>query len=169
MSLYAIKTELTTLLDALAEVGLDSPEATAALAEHREALVAAFDEKADDYAALIRVCETRAAARREESERMAALAKDDEALADRLRDALLAAMQETNRVKVDTARFKLAVRRNGGKVPVEVVDVDALPSEYRIPKITLTVDRDAIRAALEAGNEVPGAALGERGFRLDLK
>jgi len=169
MSLYAIKTELSALVDAVAEVGLNSPEAAAALAEHREALVAAFDDKADDYAALIRVCETRASARREESERMAALAKDDEALADRLRATLLTAMQEVGRSKVDTARFKLAVRRNGGKVPVEVADVDALPSEYRIPKITLTIDRDAIRAALEAGNEVPGAALGERGWRLDLK
>lgn len=169
MNLYAIKTEMTSLLDGIAEVGLDSPEATAALAEHMEALVGAFDDKADDYAALIRICETRAAARREESERMTALARDDEALADRLRETLLTAMQQTNRTKVDTARFKLAVRRNGGKVPVEVVDADALPDEYRIPRVTMAVDRDAIRAALEAGTPVPGATLGERGWRLDMK
>jgi hypothetical protein len=168
MSLYAIKTELTTLLDA-ADGGLDSPEAQAALAEHAAALVEAFDDKADDYAALIRSCEARATARREEVKRMAALADADEALADRLRATLLTAMQETNRTKVDTARFKIAVRRNGGKVPVEVPDPTALPDEYLIPKVTMTVDRDALRTALEAGTEVPGASLGERGWRLDLK
>jgi len=169
MSLYAIKSEMLGLLEAFAEHGKESPEAEAAFREHAEALAAEFDSKADDYAALIRVCETRAAARREESERMAALAKDDEALAERLRSSLMDAMNAVGRTKVQTTRFNLSVRRNGGKVPVIVTDETNIPDEFRIPKVTMSLDKDAIRQRIESGEEVPGVCLGERGFRLDLK
>lgn len=169
MSLYAIKSEMLVLLDAFDQHGAESPETEAAFREHAMSLAEAFDAKADDYAALIRIAETRAAARREESERLALLAASDDLLAKRLKESLLIAMQETGRTKVDTARFRLSVKRNGGKTPVDISDTALLPPEYLVPKVTHTVDRDAIRAALEAGTPVPGAALGERGWRLDLK
>lgn len=168
MSLYALTTEMQVLLGALEAAG-DSPEAEAALGDHLAALAEAFDHKADDYAALVRVCETRAAARREEAKRMDALADSDDACAERLRAALLRAMQATGRDKVETARFKLAVRKNGGKIPVVINDPTDVPALYRVPKITEVLDKDAIREALEAGKAVPGASLGERGVRLDLK
>ena len=169
MSLYVIKSEMLTLLEAFAEHGSDSPEAELAIREHAAALAESFDEKADDYAALIRVAETRSEARSEESQRMAKLAKEDDALAKRLRLAILQAMQETGRLKVSTARFNLSVKKNGGKVPVEIIDETLLSDEYRVPKVTMTIDKDAIRAAIESGDAVPGALLGERGSRLDLK
>ena len=100
---------------------------------------------------------------------MEALAASDEAKAERLRAALLRAMQATQRDKVETPRFRLAVRKNGGKVPVLLTDEAAIPALYRVPKITEVLDKDGIRAALEAGQSVPGAALGERGVRLELK
>jgi hypothetical protein len=79
------------------------------------------------------------------------------------------AMISINRPKVETERFKLSVRKNGGKVPVIVTDETALPTEYRVPRVTEVIDKDGIREALEAGKPVPGAALGERGQRLELK
>ncbi len=166
MSLYQITAELTSVLDALVD---NNEEAEAALAEHLSALTEAFDIKADDYAALIRVCLTRAAARREEAERMVLLAKEDERKAERLTDMLMHAMTVTNRKSVQTSRFKLSIKRNGGKVPVIITDEAALPIDYRVPKITEVIDKDGIREALESGKEVPGATLGERGQRLDLK
>jgi hypothetical protein len=168
MSLYQIKTEMMSLLDAFARYGRDSDEAASAIREHAAAIAEAFDAKADDYAALIRVCETRAAARREESERMQQLAKDDEALAERLRKALLDAMDTTGRVRVDTPRFRIAVRGNGGKIPVIIESASDLPTEFVVPKITHEIDKTAIREALERGVPVSGARLGERGKRLDI-
>lgn len=169
MSLYAIKSEMLSLLEVMDDHGHDSPEAAAAIAEHLQALQESFDSKADDYAALIRVCITRAAARKEEAERLKLLAQDDELLADRLRDVLMETMISLQRTKVETARFRLTVKKNGGKIPVLITDEAALPVDYRVPKVTEVIDKDAIRAALEAGTEVPGAALGERGQRLELK
>lgn len=169
MSLYAIKTEMMGLLEAFDQHGSASAEAEAAIRDHAAALIEAFDAKADDYAALVRVAETRAAARREESERLQKLAEDDESLAKRLRAAMLDAMQQTGRMKVDTPRFSLSVKCNGGKTPVEVTDDSIIPPEYRIPKVTYSLDKDTIRQRLEAGEAIPGVALGERGYRLDLR
>jgi hypothetical protein len=169
MSLYAIKSEMLSLMEAFGEHGAGSAEAEAAIREHAAALSEQFDAKADDYAALIRVCETRAEARRGEAERMIALASVDEALASRLRETLLKAMSETGRTKVQTSRFSMAVKRNGGVIPLRIVDDAAIPVEFRVPKVTTVLDRDGIRRALESGAAVPGAELGERGFRLDLK
>jgi len=169
MSLYLITEELKSLIDAFDRFGHESPEAAEAIREHTEAIVEAFDAKADDYAALIRTAETRAAARNEESERMRKLAQDDETLATRLRNALMEAMKRTNRTKVQTARFKLSVQNNGGKIPVIINDESALPEEFRVPKVTTVIDKESLREKLESGATVPGATLGERGQRLNLK
>jgi hypothetical protein len=168
MSLYEISSELQSLID-LADSGGTDAEMDAAIAEHRGAIVEAFDAKADGYAALIRTCEARSDARRAEAKRMAALADSDEGLADRLRIALRDAMTSTGRTKVETARFRLAVRANGGKAPLLIADESALPGQYVVPVISTKIDKEGIRAALEAGQAVPGASIGERGSRLDIK
>lgn len=169
MSLYQITAEMVSLLHAFDQHGEDSPEAEAAFREHASALAEAFDSKADDYAALIRVCETRSEARRHEAARMKALADSDEVLSSRLRETMRAAMEATGRVRVDTPRFRLAVRTNGGKIPVVIEDEAALPAEFAVPVVTVRPDRDAIRSALEAGKPVAGARLGQRGTRLDIQ
>lgn len=170
MSLYHITAELSSLLTVIDAAGdTQSPELEQAFAEHAAALREAFDSKADDYAALIRSCETRADNRRAEAKRMQALADSDDKLAERLRSILRDAMTELSRTKVDTQRFRIAVRANGGKTPVIVSDETVIPQQFRVPVYSEKVDKDAIRDALEAGASVPGAALGQRGTRLDIK
>lgn len=169
MSLYQITAEMVSLMAAFNDHGKDSAEAESAFREHAAALAEAFDEKADDYAALIRSCETRAAARREESERIRMLADSDDALAHKLRDAMRSAMEATGRTRVDTPKFRLSVRQNGGKIPVLIEDPDRIPTQYQIPRMTTVIDKEAIRAALEKGEAVSGAALGTRGSRLDIR
>jgi len=169
VSLYQITAEMQSLLDAFDAHGAESPEAEAAIREHAAAIAEAFDAKADSYAALIRTCEVRAEAREAEAKRMLKLAGSDGNLAARLRDALLTAMQATGRTKVQTSRFSLSVVANGGKVPMFIEDESALPAEFVVPRMVTTIDREAIRSALEAGIPVAGARLGQRGTRLALK
>lgn len=169
MSLYLITGEMITLLNAFYDYGKDSPEAEAAIREHAAAIAEAFDAKADSYAALIRSCELRADSRHTEARRMTALAEADEALADRLRDALKNAMEITGRTKVDTERFRLSVKKNGGAIPVVISDQSLIPHNLMIPKMTMSVDRDAVRKVFESGGTVEGASLGVRGSRLDIK
>jgi hypothetical protein len=169
MSLYQITAEMQSLIDAFDAHGAESPEAEAAIREHAAAIAEAFDAKADGYAALIRTCEVRSAARAEEADRMKRLAQSDDALASRLRRTLVEAMQATGRTKVATDRFTLSVVANGGKLPVVIEDEAALPAEFVVPHVTTRVDREAVRSALEAGTPVSGARLGERGTRLSLR
>lgn len=168
MSLYAIQSEMTDIIDAILEGGIDTPEAQAALDEHLAGLDAALDSKADNYAALIQELGIRAEARRNEARRMRELADADAALADRLKVALRDAMQVTGRLRIDTPRFRLSVAQNGGVRPLVVTcDPTSLPKELQ--KVTVDADRAAIRAALEAGATVDGCSLEERGTSLRIK
>ena len=71
---------------------------------------------------------------------------------------------------VETARYKLTLASNGGKAPL-IVDEDygttAIPDE--LCKVTREPDTAAIRAALEAGEELPFARVGERGQSMRIK
>jgi hypothetical protein len=169
MSLYEITSEMMRLLAAFDEHGNESTEFDSAIKEHAAALAEAFDAKADGYGQVISEVERRGEARRAEADRLKRLAEADEVLSQRLRMMLLEAMRSTGRTKVETERYRISVRQNGGKIPVIVEDETAIPAEYRGMRMLTTVDKDSIREALEAGTAVAGARLGERGFRLDLK
>jgi hypothetical protein len=168
MSLYAIRSEMEAVIDAILDGGADSVEAQSALDAHLAGLDAALEDKAEDYAAMIQSLTLRADARKAEAARMRQLADTDAALADRLKQRLKEAMEATGKLKLDTPRFKLAVAGNGGKQPLEVaVEASALPEQFQA--VAVTANKDAIRAALEAGNEVPGCTLLPRGTSLRIR
>jgi hypothetical protein len=168
MSLYAIKSEMESILDAILDGGIDGQEAQDALNAHLEGLDAALEDKADDYAGMIQSLNLRAEARKAEAARMRQLAETDAALADRLKERLKEAMEATGKLKLDTPRFKLSVAGNGGKQPLEVaVEPTALPQEFQA--VEVRANKDAIRAALEAGVTVPGCTLLPRGTGLRIR
>jgi hypothetical protein len=168
MSLYAIKSEMESILDAILDGGIDGQEAQDALNAHLEGLDAALEDKADDYAGMIQSLNLRAEARKAEAARMRQLAETDAALADRLKERLKEAMEATGKLKLDTPRFKLSVAGNGGKQPLEVaVEPTALPQEFQA--VTVTANKDAIRKALEAGGTIPGCTLLPRGTGLRIR
>ena len=168
MSLYAIQNEIESLIDALLDGGGTDMAANEALEQHLAGLDAALDEKAEAYASVIRSLELRARARTDEASRIRDLAEADEAVADRLKKRLKEAMEATGKTKIDTPRFKLSVAGNGGKQPL-IVDgsADDLPPQFRV--VRHEPNKDAIRAALEAGQAVPGCTLLPRGTSLRIK
>lgn len=166
MSLYQITNEMQSILDAMHE-DADSPDAMNALDEALRDLDTALDQKAETYAGLIRELELRAQARTEEMKRIRALADADATLAERLKERLRDAMQRTGRTRIDTPRFRLSVVGNGGRQPLLIADPESIPPLFirNVPEI----NREAIRLALDAGQEVPGCTLAPRGSRLSIK
>lgn len=124
-------------------------------------------DKADGYAAVIREFEHRAAAREAEAKRQADAARAMKNRAKSLKYRLLSAMDwlQLNRLETDLNTF--SVCKNGGKLPLDIHDPERVPDAYAYQ--VREIDRDKLRAALEAGTDIPGAILQERGRHLRIK
>jgi hypothetical protein len=168
MSLWSIQSELASVLAALDEPHETDAEMDAALEEHAAALRDTLAVSAEKYADLITSLEARGTARMAESQRVAELAASDDRKAARLRAMLFEAMTATKQEKIETVRFKLSIRTNGGALPVEITDATAIPMEFKPPKVVESIDKKAILAALVEGRDVPGCRLGERGRTLKI-
>jgi len=166
---------MPTLLDIAADVA-----AIAALVDDcdaeltpdvEEALTAWFAEvrgaesvKLDGYACYIRTLELRAAARKEEQERLAKLVASETNKAKRLKERLRQYLEATGQRRIDTARYRVTLAANGGKAPlVTPANARDLPPEYGEVRTEFVPDMDRIRAALERGETVPGCSLLPRG------
>jgi len=127
----------------------------------------AFEEKLDAYCAVIGQLEAVSKARHEEGQRLAILAGADRNAAKRMRDTLITIFDMQGMIKRDTARYKIGVRGNGGKAPMDIPDAAMVPSEWMIPR--LEVDREKIRTALEAGEVLEFAELQPRGRHISIR
>jgi hypothetical protein len=126
--------------------------------------------KAEATAWVVRELEARANARRNAAKELTEAAKREEKACERIREYVLLAMREAGvpRMAGETCEWRRG--KNGGLVPLVIdVQVAELPEAFVRTKISLEPDKDAIRAALERGDDVPGCRLGERGERLTLK
>jgi len=126
--------------------------------------------KVDAYVRLIADIEARADARLVESNRIADLVKADTKAADALRERLRFIFETKGFKPVQTDHFKVSLVNNGGKAPLHIrVGMDELPSWAVKSETILSVNKDAIRAALTDGKEVSFASIGERGNRISIK
>lgn len=126
--------------------------------------------KLDGYASLIKELQARAEARKAEAVRIQVLSKTDANKASDLLDRLKAFFEERDLPKIETAHYSLNLVLNGGKVPLILsVPVEELPEQFRRTVQVIEPDNDAIRQAIEAGEEVPGAYLAERGKRINIR
>ena len=69
--------------------------------------------------------------------------------------------------KAGDAVIKASIVKNGGQAPLEIdlIPVD-LPEDFQ--KITIDADKEAIRAALEGGQQLEWARIGERGEHIKI-
>jgi len=169
-TLYEITEDMRAIDALLDEAGGDVSDPT--VLEAIEKWIAELDtnlrDKVDGYAAYISELLAKATARKAEAKRLSTLAKYNENAAKRLKERLLRAFQERGIDKVETPRYVVSVRKNGGKLPLDVqVPGSELPPRFQ--KVTIDPDNDAIRKALDAGEEVEGCVLMERGTTLSVR
>ena len=96
---------------------------------------------------------------REEENRLVKRRKAAETKAANLKAWLLAAMtnEDGTTDKLKTGRVAVSVKRNPPSTVVD--DEEMLPWEYKTVKQIVAQDKAAIKAAILAGEEVPGAHL----------
>ncbi len=98
------------------------------------------------------------------------LASSNENRARLLKDRLKWFFETHNLKTIDTARYRLTLAKNDGKAPLifdESVPVNQLPERFQ--KVSIDANTAAIREALECGEHLNFAQLGERGTSLRIK
>ena len=158
-SLYILAAEYRALLDTLADGDFDA--ATVADTIEASNLPDDLASKAQNIEYAARNEEADIPAIDAEIERLQARKAGKLKTAQGLRDYLLTCMQVANEQKIETPMFSFCQRKNPAAVVLE--DEKLLPAEYwRMPEPKPPVampDKAAIKAAIQSGNDVPGAKL----------
>lgn len=161
MTLYDIDAQIAAL-DGAAEDDMLIDEETGELVSVSQALDALRMEreaKLENVACWVKNLSAEADAIREEEDRLFKRRKAAETKAANLKSWLLAAMtrEDGTTDKLKTGRVMVSVKKNP---PSTVVDDEALlPWAYKTVKEIVAQDKAAIKAAILAGEEVPGAHL----------
>lgn len=174
--LFEISEDLHFLEDFLTEAGGDITEEQleAEIDKWLGDLGAERDTKIDNYCALIKEMEAKAEARKVEAARISNLGQIDANASARLKARLFAFFKIHEIDKVETLRFKVSRVKNGGALPV-ILDKDlaehpeAIPDAYRKEIKIFSPKTKEIADALNAGEELAWARLGERGEHLRIK
>lgn len=163
-ALYDIAREYRDTAAKLADLDLDEQT----LADTLESMAGDLEAKATNTAFVIRNIETAAAAMKEAEAQMAARRKAAENRAARIKDYLLANLIVAGVQKVECPYFKLSVRDN--PPAVEIYEPGLIPAEYmkQKPPPPPEPDKTAIKDAIKAGQDVPGAKI-TQGKRLEIR
>lgn len=156
-ALYLVAAEYRAAAMKLADLDLDA----ATIADTLEGLAGELEVKAKSVAFMVRSIEADAAAMKEWAKTATERAKAAEARAESLREYLARCMLATGVEKIEGPGVKLSFRKSSAVV---IDGADLIPGEYmRQPETPPPApDKAAIKAAIVAGLEVPGAHIDNR-------
>lgn len=164
MKLYEITDQYNAALSGLSEIE-DLPQD--AIDDTLEGIEGEFKDKAVNVAAFIKNLEAEARAIKDAEKSMADRRRSIESHANRLARYLLMQMQMTGIDKIeDSPFFKISLRNNPAKIVVD--DEAKIASGYIVEKVVKSVNKQAIKMAIESGETVEGAHI-ERGQRIEIK
>ena len=152
-NLYELKENWKQVADMLYEEDVDEQ----CVLDTLEAIEGEIEDKADNYAMIIKNLLASAEAKETEAKKMAEKANAEKNRAKLLKQNLYEIMKETGKTKFKTDLFNFSIQKNGGK---QALTVDGeVPEEY----CKLIEDNEKIRKALENGQALEFAHLEPRG------
>ena len=160
-NLYQLTNNYETVLNMLYDEDADEQM----ILDTLEAIEGEIEDKADNYAKIIKELEAKQSARKEEAKRLTESAKVFENRVKALKSNLFNSMKATGKTKFATDLFSFNIAKNGGKQPL-TIDGE-VPEEYT--KTITENDTDKIRQALDEGKELPFAHFEPRGESLRIK
>lgn len=124
-----------------------------------------IEHKLEAYSIIISELQSKADFFKSEEQRLYARRKTLENNIKRMKERMFEALNAVGLKKIETDHFTVSIQKNGGKQPLDIYG--DVPEDYLtyVPK----VDNEAIREALEAGEELPFAVLQERGESLRIR
>ena len=148
MTLYELTNDYMELLQMAEDPDIDEQ----AFMDTLEGIEGALEDKADNYAKIMRMLDGDALAIREEERRLEARRKTVENNIKRMKQSLQTMMELTGKTKFKTQLFSFNVQNNPASVVMDEPDVANIPErflKYKDPEI----DRKAIKDAIKAGDE----------------
>ncbi len=160
-NLYQLTNNYETVLNMLYDEDTDEQM----ILDTLEAIEGEIEDKADNYAKIIKELEAKQNARKEEAKRLTESAKVFENRVKTLKSNLFNSMKATGKTKFATDLFSFNIAKNGGK---QTLTIDGeVPEEYT--KAVIENDTDKIRQALENGEKLTFAHLEPREESLRIK
>lgn len=150
-TLYELTEEFLNLLSMAEDPDVD-PQA---FKDTLEGLEYEVELKADGYAKIIRQVEGNIATVDAEIKRLQGFKKLLEGNVDTMKGNLENTMKVTGKTKFKTDLFSFRIQKN--PVSVKIDNEDDIPPEYL--KITTSVNKTAIKEAIESGEDIPYAHL----------
>jgi hypothetical protein len=162
LTLYGISDDLVALFETYDMCETDEARAECE-AEIRKTIEAQI-RKVDNFNRFFSHVQSQRDLATKEIERLKARKAAFMNLEERLEQYAIRVMQSLGLRKLDGQTSKLTLRTN--QPAVEVDDEELVPAEYKTIKQTITVDKRAIKSAIDAGEEVPGVHLREPSISL---
>ena len=128
----------------------------------------ALEDKAENYAKLIKNLEAEKVGYETEAKRLSDRAKAIDRNIKSLKANLLWAMKETGKDKIRGKLFTVGVAKNGGKQPL-TLDVPVIDLPEEMQKVTIEADNDAIRKYIEETGDLSYAHFEDRGEHLSIR
>ena len=164
LKLYEISEELVTLEDMLYDDTVDQETVQDTL----EMINMDFEDKADNYAKIIRTMDASIKALKDEEQRLSGRRKSLEERQKWLKDTLEANMRYTGKMKFKTPMFSFSIQKNGGLEPLVITgELEDIPGSYMIKQPPIP-DNMKIRKLLEE-QPVEWAHLEPRGESLRIR
>lgn len=114
-----------------------------------ESIEGAIEEKADQYAIILRTMAGDIESIKQEEMRLHARRESLERRSKRMKDTLKSNLEAVGKTKFKTQRFSYSVCKNGGNQPVKVTeDIKMIPNDYLIPQPPIP-DTNKIREYLK--------------------
>lgn len=153
MNIYQIQSEYQLLINSIIEAdGELTPELELALAINKDQL----QSKSENYAYIIKQMDAECYIIDLEIKRLQQAKKVRENTIERLKGTLTYAMNLFEVPEIKTSLIKINFRKSESVI---VMDVNDLPKEYKVVKVTEQADKVKIKEALKAGQSILGCEL----------
>lgn len=159
-TLYKLTEEYLQLLDMLS----DEEENNQTILDTLEAIDGELEDKADNYAKLIKNMKADADGIQVEIDRLTRRKQSLENRAKMIKQSLENSMRVTGKTKFKTLLFSFFISKNGGQTEIEIKG--EVPPEYLKPG---EPDKKKIREVLKAGTRLEFAEFKERGESLKIR
>jgi hypothetical protein len=153
MNIYNIQSEYQQLVNQLIENGGEiTPELELALQINKDN----FHSKSENYGYITKQFDGEIDIIDNEIKRLQQAKKSREKTIQRLKDTIELAMITFDIDKIETPLIKISFRKSES---VEVTDVNELPNEFKVIKVTESADKLKIKDALKSGMFIEGCSI----------